>query len=117
VEGQAEDVSTATALLRQARALARTYAATEGEQSSELVVMEAADFVTGGLADFARAADRRGLVVATWQRESREERGRFLSRARAEARAREPPAWSSVVSPTCVVAPTQRQLIDPRRDQ
>jgi hypothetical protein len=79
--------------------------------------MEAADFVTGGLADFARAADRRGLVVATWQRESREERGRFLSRARAEARDRKVARLLIGGVPDLRGRPDPAPADDPRRDQ
>jgi hypothetical protein len=52
----------------------------------ELVVIEAADFTTSGWADFARAADGRGSVIAAWQMELDEERAEFLERARRGAR-------------------------------
>jgi hypothetical protein len=52
---------------------------------SLLQVREAADFVTGAEANFARAANARGVVLATWQRTPDEPRGAWLARARAEA--------------------------------
>jgi hypothetical protein len=53
----------------------------------ELQVIEAVDFVTGGEADFARAANARGFVLATWQASLDEARADFLVRARSGARA------------------------------
>jgi hypothetical protein len=75
-------------MLREAQTLVRS----RGEitqSSSELVTLEAADFTTGGVANFARAADRRGMVLATWRTESGEPREQFLPRVRNEAQARE----------------------------
>jgi hypothetical protein len=56
-----------------------------GAQSSVMQIREAADFVTGAEAGFARAADRRGSVLETWRQAPDEPRGAFLERARAEA--------------------------------
>jgi hypothetical protein len=53
-----------------------------GARPPELQVIEAADFTTNGEAGFARAADRRGAVIARWIRGDGEERADFLARAK-----------------------------------
>jgi hypothetical protein len=60
----------------------------EPQRSPELQVFEAADFVTGGEADFARAANTRGIVIATWRSGPDEARADFIRRAKQGARAR-----------------------------
>jgi hypothetical protein len=50
-------------------------------------VLEASDFVTGGEADFARAANARGDVLATWRPGANEARADFLARAKRGAKA------------------------------
>jgi hypothetical protein len=80
-------MSTAAAMLREARLLAPILGIDDAI-SSDLLVVEATDFVTGGRANFARAADMRGSVLAAWKREPGEERGQFLERADREARER-----------------------------
>jgi hypothetical protein len=54
--------------------------------SPGLVTIEAADFATGGWADFARAADGRGSVISAWRIGPGEERPGFLERVRGAAR-------------------------------
>jgi hypothetical protein len=49
-------------------------------------VIEATDFVTGGEADFARAANRRGEVIAAWQTGPDEARAEFIARAKRGAK-------------------------------
>jgi hypothetical protein len=73
------------AMLGEARSLASVL---DAAVSTELVVIEAADFVTGGRADFARAADARGSVIGTWKMAPGEERSEFLELSRARARDR-----------------------------
>jgi hypothetical protein len=53
----------------------------------DLQVIEAADFVTGGEADFARAANERGTVIADWQAGADESHADFLGRVKRGARA------------------------------
>jgi hypothetical protein len=55
--------------------------------TAEIQTIEAADFVTGGEAGFARAADRRGAVIARWQADDDEPRAEFLARAKQGAKA------------------------------
>ena len=59
----------------------------EPKQSPELQVLEAADFVTGGEADFARAANARGDVIATWRIGADETHADFIVRAKHGAKA------------------------------
>jgi hypothetical protein len=59
----------------------------EPQRAPELQVLEAADFVTGGEADFARAANARGIVIATWRIGGDEPRADFIKRAKQGARA------------------------------
>jgi hypothetical protein len=53
----------------------------------DLQVLEAADFVTGGEANFARAADARGGVLATWRAGAGETHADFIVRAKHGAKA------------------------------
>jgi hypothetical protein len=55
--------------------------------SSELQTIEAADFVSGGEANFARAANAKGAAIATWQAGADESHVEFVSRARRSAKA------------------------------
>jgi hypothetical protein len=55
--------------------------------AAEIQTIEAADFVTGGEASFARAADRRGAVIGRWQAGDDEPRAEFLARAKQGAKA------------------------------
>jgi hypothetical protein len=55
--------------------------------AAEIRVIEAADFVTGGEADFARAANARGIVVSSWHAGEGEARAEFLARAKHGAKA------------------------------
>jgi hypothetical protein len=57
------------------------------QRSRDLQVIEAADFVTGGEADFARAANARGAAVAAWRAGSDESHTDFIGRAKRNARA------------------------------
>jgi hypothetical protein len=50
------------------------------QRAPEIRVIEAADFVTGGEADFARAANTRGIVVSSWRAGEGEARAEFLER-------------------------------------
>jgi hypothetical protein len=54
---------------------------------SDIRIVEAADFVTGGEADFARAADRRGIALASWLADRDETHAEFIARAKQGARA------------------------------
>jgi hypothetical protein len=56
-------------------------------RAPELRVIEAADFVTGGEANFARAANARGIVVSSWRTGEGEARAEFLARAKQGAKA------------------------------
>jgi hypothetical protein len=58
-------------------------------RAPELQVIEAADFVTGGEANFARAANARGDVVATWRKGADEPRADFIVRVKQGAKAQE----------------------------
>jgi hypothetical protein len=53
----------------------------------ELQVLEAADFVSGGEANFARAANARGDVIATWRASADETHADFIVRAKHGAKA------------------------------
>jgi hypothetical protein len=57
--------------------------------AARLPVVEAADFVTGARADFARLVDDRGLVSAPLRREPGEEYNAFLTRLQAHGAATE----------------------------
>ena len=50
-------------------------------------MLEAADFVTGGEADFARAANAHGDVIATWRTGADETHADFIVRAKRGAKA------------------------------
>jgi hypothetical protein len=69
------------------RRLERQRAPSSELRTPELQVFEAADFATGREADFARAADRRGAIIAAWQAGPDEPRSEFLARAKRGARA------------------------------
>jgi hypothetical protein len=56
------------------------------QRSPEPQVLEAADFVTGGEANFARAANTRGAVIAKWQAGPNEAHAEFIARARRGAK-------------------------------
>ena len=56
-------------------------------RSPELQMLEAADFVTGGEADFARAANAHGDVIATWRTAADETHADFIVRAKRGAKA------------------------------
>jgi hypothetical protein len=56
-------------------------------RAPEVRVIEAADFVTGREADFARAANTRGIVVSSWRADEGETRAEFLARAKQGAKA------------------------------
>jgi hypothetical protein len=62
-------------------------AAPEFSPAPELQVIEAGDFVTGGEADFARAANGRGVVMATWRAGADETHADFIVRAKRGAKA------------------------------
>jgi hypothetical protein len=55
--------------------------------SPELLTIEASDFVFGGEPNFARAADRRGVVLATWVADVSEPYPDFVARAKMGAQA------------------------------
>jgi hypothetical protein len=57
-------------------------------QAPEIRVVEAADFVSGGEGNFARAANARGIVTASWRIGDDETRAEFLARAKQGAKAR-----------------------------
>jgi hypothetical protein len=59
----------------------------EPVKAPELQTIEAADFVTGGEANFARAANGRGVVVADWQAGQEEARVDFIAQAVRGAKA------------------------------
>jgi hypothetical protein len=59
----------------------------EPERAPDVQAIEAADFVTGGEADFARAANARGIVIATWRAGLEEPHAEFIARAKRGARA------------------------------
>jgi hypothetical protein len=59
----------------------------EPAKAPELQTIEAVDFVTNGEADFARAADRRGIVIAEWRAGPDEEHADFIARAMRRAKA------------------------------
>jgi hypothetical protein len=56
-------------------------------KSPELQVLEAADFVTGGEADFAWAANARGDVLTTWRIGADETHPDFIVRSKRSAKA------------------------------
>jgi hypothetical protein len=53
----------------------------------ELQTIEAADFVTGGEADFARASNVKGSVIATWRAGADESYADFIVRSKQGAEA------------------------------
>jgi hypothetical protein len=57
-------------------------------RAPEIQVVEAADFVSGGEADFARATNARGIVVSSWRIGDGETRAEFMARAMQGAKAR-----------------------------
>jgi hypothetical protein len=56
-------------------------------RTPEIRVVEAADFVTGSEADFARATNARGIVTASWRISDGGTRAEFLARAKQGAKA------------------------------
>jgi hypothetical protein len=67
------------------RTMRQINAKAEASTVRGLIVREATDFITGAEAAFARAANLRGSILATWRLEPDEPRAIALARIRAEA--------------------------------